>query len=173
MRWYHRLLLGLSVTFFVLWIVNIILRSMDYLFVIQVHIPISLGTFLFGLMGLFSFLFLFFFSMGWMIKVLLSIMALMGIFLLALTSLGNGDYRYDVNENGDYTLIIEENRFLFSGKRAIYQKINGLLAKKIITCEVGDDYSCLYDIIDDQLRIQLYYEGEIIKTEWIDLYTKD
>jgi hypothetical protein len=143
---------------------------MDYLFVIQAYIPLSLGTLLFGLMGLFSFLFLFFFSMGWMAKVLLSIMALMGIFFLGLTSLGSGDFHYDIHESGDYTLIIEENRFIFSGKRTIYQKKNGFLAKKIITCEAGEDYSCLYEIIDDQLRIQLYYEGEIINTEWIDLY---
>lgn len=147
-----------------------ILRSMDYLVTIQVYLPVSLGTLLFGLMGLFSYLFLFFFSMGWMPKVLLSIMALMGIFFLGLTSFGSGDFRYDIYVSEGYTLIIQENRFIFAGEQTIYQEINGFVAKKIITCEAGEDFSCLYDIVDDQLKIQIYYEGELIKTEWIDLY---
>ncbi len=169
MKGYHKILLSLAITFFVLWIVNMILISVNYLFVIQVYIPISLGTLLFGLMGLFSFLFLFFFSMGWMYKVLLSIMALMGILLLGLTSLGSGDYRYDLYKRGEYTLIIEDNRFIFAGKRSIYQRENGLVAKKIFTCEVGEDNSCNYDIEGHMLRVDVSYNGTIFRTEWVDL----
>ncbi len=170
MKLYHRILLFFAIIFFFSWIVQVILTRMDYMLNIQIYFPISLSLLLFGLMGLFSFLFLFFFSMGGIYKVLLSLMALMGIFFLSLAGVFSDEYRYSVDAIDDYQLIIVDRSFLFGGYREIYQQINGLVARKVISCEGGDDYDCQYEIEANQLRIDVYYEGTIFRSEWVVLY---
>ncbi len=144
----------LAVLFFMAWIGHVILNSLGYIYTFSSFMPFRVGWFIFGLFGLSSYLFFMFFSEGYLIKFLLTAVALIGFMMMVYTILWDARSTV-IEEKSGYIFLVEEDYFLRGGTKTIYQKMNPWVSRKIAICYTGSDVSCTYDVIDDMLILHV------------------
>jgi len=106
------------------------------------------------------------------LKIIGSIFSLFFIgFFLLLSSFDSG--KINKIENEEYTVYIDEYRFLFGGEDTLYLKKNAFYSVKIGSFNHGEDNSVTYKILEDKIEVldrwYHYPEEDIVNTYYIQL----
>lgn len=60
----------------------------------------------------------------------------------------------------DHQIYASTERFLFAAEITFYERTNWLMAKEIAVCDDGEDSSCTFDIVGDDLVITECWYGD-------------
>ena len=147
----HIYLLIISIVMAILWIINSALVQSNYILNIQGYSPFPIGLWFFSFSGLFGYLFLMF-NIPNVYKLLASMFAAAAIIIIGI-SFGLSAENVEIVEIDEYTFIISEDSFLFSGYTTFYEQKNVVFSKFVTTCDIGEDIACTYSVINSNLEV--------------------
>lgn len=147
---------------FILFLINVALSIFFPMIVINYTFwtPLPTGLYLFGFTGFFMYIWLMFLVEGKGNRILLSIVAFMGVtFIGFFTVFGTREVK--VMQSDTQTVYILEERFLFGGEDTVYVKSNFIYARKIGLFPNNEDSWTSYRLVEDTLTINQNNENAI------------
>lgn len=147
-----------------LFITGIILRKNGYTFNYEFWSEFQSYWIEFGLLGLFSYVYLMLKFELKSIRVGLSVFAFLSCMLLGFLSLFETESLTTL-ENENQTIYITGYHFLRGGTDTVYQKQNGFISKYIDEFTTDESYRPTYELVGDILIVTTEYSSDNIEVE--------
>lgn len=162
------IILLISLLFFIIFIIGVILNQNGYIYNFDSWTPIPANIMLFALFGLFLFIFLLMKFKNIYLKLIFILSASFSLVFISYIALF-GSSGYSKVENEDYTIFVNEYRFLFAGEDTFYLKENFLTARRIASAQQSEECSSVYRLENNQLVIVESCESGSSRTITVDL----